>query len=88
MKSRFEAAVTETTNAVDMPLGADPLGAFTERATARAYLWSIGEYPDLPAAVDPLQLDATRDGLASLIGRDAVQQILSDAFAPYRETAS
>lgn len=65
----------------------DPLDAFAERAGARAYLWSIGEYDDLPAAVDPLLHDAMRDGLTRRIGIDAVQAILADAFAPHRETA-
>ncbi|MFZ3337434.1 MAG: hypothetical protein WA199_15990 [Xanthobacteraceae bacterium] len=65
----------------------DLLDAFAERASARAYLWSIGEYEDLPAAVDPLQLDAARDGLVKRIGQDAVQAILANAFRPYRETA-
>jgi hypothetical protein len=65
----------------------DPLIAFAERARARAYLWSICEY-ELHEAVDPLQHDATRDGLTRRIGRDAVQKMIADAFAPYREAAS
>lgn len=75
------AALAITESRVDL------LDAFAERARARAYLWSIGEY-DLHEAVDQLQHDAKRDGLTEIIGQDAVQIILSDAFAPYRETAS
>jgi hypothetical protein len=40
----------------------DLLHAFIERANARAYLWSIGEYA-LHEAVDQLEADALRDGL-------------------------
>jgi hypothetical protein len=54
------------------------------RAWARAYLWSIGEY-DLAEAVDQLQRDAERSGLVAEFGQDAVQQILANAFAPYRD---
>jgi hypothetical protein len=57
------------------------------RAWARAYLYSIGELT-LHEAVDILQRDAQRSGLVRLIGQDAVQQILADAFRPYREGAS
>jgi hypothetical protein len=66
----------------------DLLDAFAERAGARAYLWSIGEFNDLPAAVDPLQQAATDSGLTHSIGRDAVQQLLANAFAPFRQAAS
>lgn len=65
----------------------DPVDAFYERATARAYLWSIGEY-ELHEAVDVLQVDAVRDGLVERIGQDAFQTILADAFRPYREAAN
>lgn len=61
----------------------DLLGCFMERASARAYLWSIGEY-SLHEAVDVLQHDAEREGLTARAGQDAVQKILSNAFAPYR----
>jgi hypothetical protein len=60
------------------------LDAFAARADARAYLWSIGEY-ELVEAVDKLQADAIRDGLIERIGQDGVQEILADAFRPYRE---
>ncbi len=64
----------------------DLLDAFIERASARAYLWSLGELT-LHEAVDKLQDDAERNGLVERIGRDTVQQILADAFEPYREIA-
>jgi RecA-family ATPase len=65
----------------------DILDAFTERATTRAYLWSIGEY-QLDEAVDQLQHDAVRDGLIDRVGQTAVQQIMANAFRPYHETCS
>jgi hypothetical protein len=49
------------------------------RAWARAYLYSIGEF-SLHEAVDILQRDAQRDGVVRLIGQNAVQQIIADAF--------
>jgi hypothetical protein len=64
--------------------GVDLLDALIERAEARAYLWSVGEY-ELQEAVDVLQEDAKRDGLIRRIGQDGVQKILADAFWPYRE---
>ena len=60
-----------------------PLDVLELRAWARAYLYSIGELT-LHQAVDVLQRDAQRDGLVAEIGQDAVQQILADAFGPYR----
>jgi hypothetical protein len=62
-----------------------PLDVLALRAWARAYLWSIGELTQREA-VDALQHDAERDGLVEQIGQDGVQRILSDAFAPFRET--
>ncbi len=64
--------------------GADPLEAFEARADARAYLWSIGEY-NLHEAVDQLQLDAEHTGLVAIIGQDAAQKILADAFKRYED---
>jgi hypothetical protein len=63
----------------------DPLDCLVERAEARAVLWAQGLIETISAAVDVLQHDAQRDGLVKRIGQDAVQQILADAFAPYRE---
>ena len=64
-----------------------PLDVLELRAWARAYLYAIGELT-LHEAVDILQRDAQRDGLVRLIGQDGVQQIIADAFQPYREGAS
>jgi len=57
----------------------DLLDVFIERAGARAYLWSSGEY-ELADAVDKLQFDAKLSGLIERIGQDAVQQIIANAF--------
>ena len=64
-----------------------PLDVLELRAWARAYLYSIGELA-LHEAVDVLQRDAERDGLVAELGQDGVQQILADAFRPYREGKS
>jgi hypothetical protein len=77
-------AVTTSKPAMQSP---PLLDAFIERADARALLWSIGEI-ELQEAVDKLQHDAERCGLVDMIGQDRVQQIISDAFRPYREGAS
>jgi hypothetical protein len=61
-----------------------PSEIFRARAEARAILWAVGEI-DLHEAADKLLADAERDGLVAAIGQDAVQQILADAFAPYRD---
>jgi hypothetical protein len=53
---------------------------FRERAEARAILVNACIY-DLQDAVDGLQADAERTGLAAEIGLDAVQKMLADAFA-------
>jgi hypothetical protein len=53
----------------------DLVDAFIERTKARAYLWSIGD----------LTLHEAVDGLIERVGADTLQQILSDAFRPYRE---
>jgi hypothetical protein len=61
----------------------DPLDVFAERSAARAYLFGAGTL-ELAEAVDVLQHHAERDGLVKLIGQDAVQTLLAEAFAPYR----
>jgi hypothetical protein len=63
-----------------------PLDVLELRSWARAYLFAAGEY-ELAAAVDPLQAFAVASGLVAQIGADAVQKILRDAFAPFREAA-
>ena len=59
----------------------DPIEVLTERALARARLWAEG-YLDFHEAVDRLQFDAVN--LAAEIGQDAVQLIISEAFAKHR----
>ena len=61
----------------------DPLEAFEPRCWARAYLWAACEF-DLHEAVDELQAAAERDRLVELIGQDAVQAIMRDAFHEVR----
>jgi hypothetical protein len=68
--------------AISAPASIDVLRV---RAEARALLWAEGEIATMPEAVDALQLFAEESGLALEFGQDAVQQILSDAFLPYRE---
>ena len=58
----------------------DAVAVFTARVEARALLWAMGEF-DLHEAVDKLQADAARDGLVASIGQDAIQRIISEAFA-------
>jgi hypothetical protein len=65
----------------------DPVAAFRLRCEARAMLYGAGEL-DLHEAVDVLQLDAERDGLVGMIGQDAVQEVMAQAFRPYREAQS
>jgi hypothetical protein len=74
-------------SAAAKPRLVDPVDAFCERAEARAMLWHAGEL-DLIEAVDVLQLDAERDGLLELIGQDAVQAVMAQAFRPYRGAQS
>jgi hypothetical protein len=65
----------------------DPLVAFIERADAKAYLWSVGEY-SIAEIVETMQRHAERDGLVERIGQDAVNSILNGAFAKYAEASS
>jgi hypothetical protein len=58
------------------------------RAWARACLWSASEFENIPSAVDPLQAFAIESDLVAEIGQDAVQQILSETFAPFRYQAT
>jgi hypothetical protein len=61
----------------------DPLDVFLARAEARAHLVANGLY-ELQEAVDTLQAAAEAQGLVAQYGQDAVQQILSEAFARWR----
>jgi hypothetical protein len=61
----------------------DPVEVFIARAEARAHLFGYGML-DLHEAVDVLQADGEASGLVNQIGQDAVQSILSAAFAAGR----
>ena len=65
---------------------ADPItkfAIFEARTEARAILFAATEF-DLHEAVDVLQADAVTSGLVDQIGQDAVQVMISDAFARVR----
>jgi hypothetical protein len=64
----------------------NPVVVFKARCQARALLFAEGEL-DLHEAVDVLQADAEATGLVGLIGQDAVQAIMGDAFEPVRKRA-
>jgi hypothetical protein len=63
----------------------DPLAAFELRCWARARLWRDGEIDSLHDAVDELHACAVAWGLVESIGQDAVQWIMSTAFAAVRD---
>jgi hypothetical protein len=65
----------------------NPVDVFIARAEARALLWQAGEM-DLHTAVDGLQAETIASGLVDAIGQDAVQAIMSTAFAKLREAES
>jgi hypothetical protein len=67
-------------------ISADPVEVFRSRCEAQATLYARGKRRkgDLLDAVDPLQEFAVKLGLNKLIGRDAVQAIMAEAFAPVR----
>jgi hypothetical protein len=58
----------------------DPIEVFRARCEARALLYREGAF-DMGEAVDALQRAAEQQGLVAAIGQDAVQQIISEAFA-------
>ena len=62
------------------PKPADPIEVFRTLCWARAELWRGGEWEWIGHAVDPLQEWAVANGLVRLIGQDAVQQIMAEAF--------
>jgi hypothetical protein len=62
---------------VDADTRPAPIDVFHLRAWARAYLYFIGEFADLPEAVDPLWDYAEQSGLVDQIGVAAAQDILA-----------
>jgi hypothetical protein len=63
---------------------ADSVAAFTASCEARAILYAAGELT-LHNAVDALQDAAVGRGLVAAIGQDAVQALMSEAFAAVRD---
>jgi hypothetical protein len=53
---------------------------FRALCESRALRWRLHEWDWIGDAVDPLQKWAEANGLVRLIGQDAVQAIMSDAF--------
>lgn len=57
--------------------------AFRALCESRALRWRYGgEWEWIGEAVDPLQEWAKTNGLVRLIGQDAVQAIMAEAFTP------
>jgi hypothetical protein len=71
------APATSTTAVQSRP---SALEVFQARCEARAHPYASGDIPDLPEAVEALQEHAERHGLVRLVGQDAVQRIISEAF--------
>jgi hypothetical protein len=69
---------------VEREIRADPVEVFRLRCRSRAKLWHTGEI-DLHTAVDELQQAAEARGLVDMIGQDAVQNLMVEAFAPLRD---
>lgn len=67
-----------------LSFAADPVEVLLARAESRAYLWFEHEISDLAEAVDPLWQAAEDTGVLDIIGADAVQALLAEAFRPYR----
>jgi uncharacterized ParB-like nuclease family protein len=65
----------------------EPLDVLKVRAEARAYLFAIGDL-DLHEAVDALEEYAHESGLVRKIGQDLVQEVIGNAFRPYRREAT
>ena len=72
---------------LDRDRQAEPLDVLRVRAEARAYLFAIGDI-ELHEAVDVLEQYAIESGLVRKIGADLVQEIIGNAFQPYRGEAA
>lgn len=59
---------------------ADSTEVFRALCWSRAQRWRAGEWEWIGHAVDPLQQWAVENGLVRLIGQDAVQTIIAEAF--------
>jgi hypothetical protein len=63
-----------------MPDGSAPADVFKALCESRALRWRRREWDWIGDAVDPLQKWAEENGLVRLIGQDAVQAIMAEAF--------
>jgi hypothetical protein len=59
---------------------ADKAAVFKALCESRALRWRLHEWDWIGDAVDPLQQWAVENGLVRLIGQDAVQTIMAEAF--------
>jgi hypothetical protein len=59
---------------------ADKAAVFKALCESRALRWRRKEWEWIGHAVDPLQQWAVENGLVRLIGQDAVQAIMAEAF--------
>jgi hypothetical protein len=59
---------------------ADKVAVFKALCESRALRWRQWEWEWIGDAVDPLQQWAVEKGLVRLIGQDAVQAIMAEAF--------
>jgi len=59
---------------------ADKSTVFRALCESRALRWRLREWEWIGDAVDPLQEWAVENGLVRLIGQDAVQAIMAEAF--------
>jgi len=75
---RFRRDRSNASAAVTRP---DRLEVFRARCWARAVLFAAGEIADVHTAVDTLQAAAESSGLIEALGQDAIQAIISTAFA-------
>lgn len=64
----------------DDAASADTIEVFKALCESRALRWRQCEWEWIGEAVDPLQQWAVENGLVRLIGQDAVQAIMAEAF--------
>jgi hypothetical protein len=65
---------------IHVPDIADIADVFKALCESRALRWRLHEWDWIGDAVDPLQQWAVENGLVRLIGQDAVQAIMAEAF--------
>lgn len=57
-----------------------PILVLRARAEARALLYGFGEFDDLDQAIYQLRVYARNAGILDLLGREAVEHIITDPF--------